>query len=105
MTRHAFLSTIVVIAVGSLLHFAWQWSGRSPVVAVFAATNDRAVNHRIAFAAKRRGIPSNVADSAAECDFLVPARVAKGRVQIAISTGGSSPRLAAALRRKLEEIL
>jgi siroheme synthase-like protein len=74
-------------------------------VLVFAATDDRAVNHRIALAAKRRGIPANIADSPAECDFIVPARVSKGRVRIAISTGGSSPRLAAELRRKLESLL
>src|SRR5512141_2325464 len=40
---------------------------------VFAATNDRAVNHAISAAARRRRIPANIADSPAECDFLVPA--------------------------------
>jgi siroheme synthase-like protein len=72
---------------------------------VFAATNDRGVNRRVAQAARRRGIPVNVADSAAECGFLVPARIRRGDVQIAVSTGGRSPRLAAALRRKIESAL
>jgi siroheme synthase-like protein len=72
---------------------------------VFAATDDRAVNHRIGIAAKGRGVFANVADSAPECDFVVPARVTRGDVQIAISTSGRSPRLSAELRRKLESLL
>jgi siroheme synthase-like protein len=71
----------------------------------FAATDDRRTNHRIAVAAKARGIFANIADSAAECAFLVPARLEKDGVQIAVSTGGVNPRLAANLRRKLESIL
>jgi len=72
---------------------------------VFAATNDRAANHRIGIAAKGRGLFANIADSAEECDFMVPARLHRGQVQIAISTGGESPRLSAELRSKLDEIL
>jgi siroheme synthase-like protein len=72
---------------------------------VFAATGDRAVNHRIGVAAKGRGLFANVADSAEECSFVVPARVTRGDVQIAISTGGRSPRLSADLRRKLDAVL
>jgi siroheme synthase-like protein len=71
----------------------------------FAATNDRQVNARIAKQAKRRGILVNVADAPEECDFIVPARVTREGFQIAISTGGKSPRAAAALRRKVEEIV
>jgi precorrin-2 dehydrogenase len=72
---------------------------------VYAATDDRLTNHRIAIAAKGRGQFANIADSAEECGFLVPARLHRGDVQIAISTGGESPRLTAELRKKLEEIL
>lgn len=74
-------------------------------VLVFAATDDRHVNHRIGIAAKGRTIFANIADSAEECDFVVPARVEHGDVQIAVSTGGKSPRLSAELRRKLESLL
>lgn len=50
MNRRSFLSAIVVISAGSLLHFAWQWSGRSTVVAVFAATNESTWEHlKLAF--------------------------------------------------------
>jgi precorrin-2 dehydrogenase/sirohydrochlorin ferrochelatase len=74
-------------------------------VLVFAATDDRLTNHRIGIAAKGRGIFANIADSAEECGFIVPARVERGSLQIAVSTGGESPRLSAELRRKLEDVL
>lgn len=74
-------------------------------VLVFAATDDRRVNHRIGIAAKGKTIFANIADSAEECDFVVPARVERGDVHIAISTGGKSPRLSADLRRKLDDLL
>ena len=72
-------------------------------VLVFAATDDRLTNHRIAIAARRRGIFANIADSAQDCDFIVPARLERGRIQIAISSGGENPRLSAELRKKLED--
>ncbi|HWB82894.1 MAG TPA: bifunctional precorrin-2 dehydrogenase/sirohydrochlorin ferrochelatase [Bryobacteraceae bacterium] len=72
---------------------------------VFAATDDRLTNHRIGIAAKGRGVFANIADSAEECDFVVPARLQRSGVQIAVSTGGESPRLSAELRKKLEDIL
>jgi len=74
-------------------------------VLVFAATNDRLTNHRIGIAAKGKGVFANIADSAEECHFIVPARVQRGSVQVAISTGGENPRLSAELRKKLEEVL
>ena len=78
----------------------------TPIEAKFdEATDDRAVNHRISELAKRRRIPANIADSAAECDFVVPARLQRGDTQIAISTSGRSPRLSAALRQKLDTLL
>ena len=72
---------------------------------VFAATDDRLTNHRIGIAAKGRGVFANIADSPEECGFVVPARLHRGEIHIAISTGGHSPRLTAELRRKLDEIL
>ncbi len=71
----------------------------------FTATDDRRVNRAVALAAKRRGIPVNVADSAEECDFMVPARVRRGAIQVAVSTSGRSPRRAVELKRRIAEIL
>jgi siroheme synthase-like protein len=80
-------------------------SDLSGALLVFAATDDRLANHRIGVAAKGKGIFANIADSADECDFVVPARVQRGAVHIAIATGGENPRLSAELRRKLEDVL
>lgn len=50
MRKRVIASTLVVVMVGSLLHFAWAWSGRSSIVAVFAATNESTWEHlKIAF--------------------------------------------------------
>jgi siroheme synthase-like protein len=71
---------------------------------VYAATNDRKVNARIARECQRRGILVNVADAPDECDFIVPARVRRPGFVLAISTEGKQPRAAAELRRRLEEL-
>jgi siroheme synthase-like protein len=88
-----------------LVRRRFRASDLAGIFLVFAATDDRLTNHRIGIAAKGRGLFANIADSAEECGFVVPARVNRGEVQIAISTGGESPRISAELRRKLEEIL
>lgn len=72
---------------------------------VFTATDDRGVNRSVAALAKVRGIPVNVADARAECDFLVPSRLRRGHLQVAVSTGGEDPRHAAAVRRRIEALL
>jgi siroheme synthase-like protein len=88
-----------------LVHRRFRSSDVRGCVLAFAATDDRAVNRRVGIAARREGIFANIADAPGECDFLVPARVRRGSLQIAISTGGENPRVAAALRRKLEKDL
>lgn len=69
---------------------------------VFATTDDAAVNERIAADCRARGILVNVADAPALGDFIVPAVVESGPIQIAISTGGSSPALARRLKAELQ---
>lgn len=50
MKWRSFLCAIVVITVGCLLHFAWEWSDRSMFVAIFAATNESTWEHlKLAF--------------------------------------------------------
>jgi siroheme synthase-like protein len=68
---------------------------------VMAATDDAAVNTRVASEARRRGALVNVADSPWLCDFFLPAVVRRGDLQIAISTAGSSPALAKRIRKEL----
>jgi uroporphyrin-III C-methyltransferase/precorrin-2 dehydrogenase/sirohydrochlorin ferrochelatase len=70
---------------------------------VFAATRDRALNHRVSAEARRRRIPVNVADSPEECTILLPAVVRGEGFTAAISTGGRHPGAAKALREFLED--
>ncbi|HVO32821.1 MAG TPA: bifunctional precorrin-2 dehydrogenase/sirohydrochlorin ferrochelatase [Elusimicrobiota bacterium] len=69
---------------------------------VIAATDDPALQKRIADEARARRVWINVVDVPPLCDFIAPAVIRRGAVQIAISTGGSAPALAKFLRRKLE---
>ena len=72
---------------------------------VIAATNERAVNGRIADVCRSRGIPVNVADCPEECTFYFPAYCVTDNVAAGISSSGFSPALSAALRRRLEKAL
>jgi precorrin-2 dehydrogenase / sirohydrochlorin ferrochelatase len=71
----------------------------------FAATDQRGINAQVARDARSRGIPVNVADAPAECDFIVPARVRRGDIQIAVSTSGTKPSLAAGIKKRIETLL
>lgn len=69
---------------------------------VIASTDDTAVNERIAADSRARRIPVNVVDVTPLCEFIVPAIIEKGSVQIAVSTGGKSPALARTLKEDLQ---
>ena len=69
----------------------------------FAATNSREVNAAVAREAKGSGVPVNVADEPSEGDFALPSTLRRGRLQVAVSTGGASPTLARRIREELEE--
>jgi len=69
---------------------------------VVAATSRPEVNELVFREATRRGVLCNVVDDPERCDFYYPAVLRRGRLQIAISTSGSSPALARRLRQELE---
>ncbi len=72
---------------------------------VFAATDDRALNARVAADARARKIPVLAVDDVPNCDFIAPAIVRRGDVVIAISTGGRSPAMARRVREHLDRTL
>ena len=72
---------------------------------VIAATDHIDVNRAVQVAAKCREILFCGADSHTDSDFIVPAVVRRGDLQVAISTGGNSPAYAALLRREIEAFL
>ncbi len=71
----------------------------------FLCSNLRQVNATLSAACRERGILVNVADAPEESTFLLGSVVRRGPIQIAVSTGGESPSLAAELRSELEQWL
>ncbi len=69
---------------------------------VFAATNDKDLNHRISRIAQSKGILVNAVDQPADCNFIIPAIVRKGDLQIAVSTSGRSPAFAKVMKKRLD---
>lgn len=65
---------------------------------VVLATNDSEVNSYYADICKRRHILVNVVDVKKDCGFYFPSIIKQGEVVIGISTGGSSPMLAARIK-------
>ncbi len=72
---------------------------------VIAATDDIVINTAVWDAARERNILMNSVDDTPRCDFIAPAIARQGPVAVAISTNGTSPALAAHLRRKMETIM
>jgi len=69
------------------------------------ATDDRGVSDGVAAEGRARGVWVNVADEPRRCDFILPAVIRRGRLVVAVSTGGASPAAARAIRLELEDYL
>ncbi len=72
------------------------------VFLVIAATNAPEVNRAVHEEALRRNVLCNAVDDPPNCDFYFGSVVARGDLQIAISTAGESPALAQRLRREID---
>ena len=73
------------------------------VFLVFTATNDKHLNHKISRTAQARGLLVNAVDQPADCNFIVPAIIKRGDLQIAVSTSGKSPAFAKILKKRLDD--
>ena len=71
------------------------------VALAIAATDSPDTNAAVAREGRRRGVWVNAADDPANCDFILPAVLRRGGLVVAVSTGGASPALAAAVRDEL----
>ena len=88
-----------------LQHRAWQVEdlcGAAVAVAGFDGDRDA---QRFAEAARTAGVPVNVIDKPAHCDFSFGAIVNRSPLVIGISTDGAAPVFAQAIRGKLEAMI
>jgi len=69
---------------------------------IFAATDDKDLNQSVKSLAGIHQLVT-IADDPDHSDFHLPAHVQRGRLSIAVSTGGASPILAKKLRAELEQ--
>ena len=93
---------------GELAHIPRAWEPAdldADWAVVMVATDDGAINKEATAAARARRIWVNAADDPANCDFILPSVVRKGRITVASSTAGTSPALARRLREELEAYL
>lgn len=88
----------------------WQ---RKPFVAedvegaflVFAATDQPEVQAAVLAAARSHNLLVNMANNPADCDFQVPAVLRRGELSISVATNGTTPAMAALVRRQLEGVI
>ncbi len=72
---------------------------------VIAATDEEALNGRIADYCRKHRIPVNVVDDSKKCTFFFPALVKEGPLTIGISTDGQSPVAASWTRKEISRML
>ena len=70
---------------------------------VIAATDNKALNAEIYQLANGQQRVANAVDDLDNCNFIAPAIVKAGPVQIAVSTSGTSPALAKQLRDRIQQ--
>ena len=92
---------------GALTHHARPFTAADVqgAAVVVAATGDEAVDTAVSAAAQAAGIPVNVVDRPGLSTFIVPAIVDRSPIVIGISSGGTAPVLARAVRRMVERAL
>ena len=71
-------------------------------VLIIAGTNQQDVNRRVSELAHAANLPVNVVDQPELCSFIMPSVIDRSPVQVAVSSGGTSPVLARLLRARLE---
>lgn len=70
---------------------------------IFAATSNPAINEQVQLDANSLGIFVNIANNASSGDFITPATLSQGDLQISVSTSGKVPGLSKLIKENLED--
>ncbi|MCB1512335.1 MAG: uroporphyrinogen-III C-methyltransferase, partial [Hyphomicrobiaceae bacterium] len=94
-------------AAGHIAHIAAGWSNDALADAAVAVADIEDEDEAAAFvaAARTAGVPANVIDKPAYCQFQFGSIVNRSPVVIGISTDGAAPILGQAIRRRIETLL
>jgi uroporphyrin-III C-methyltransferase/precorrin-2 dehydrogenase/sirohydrochlorin ferrochelatase len=84
---------------------AWMEADLAGAAIAIGAIEDNAEGARFAAAARAAGVPVNVVDRPALCDFAFGAIVNRSPLVVGISTDGAAPVFAQAVRARLEALL
>ncbi len=101
------LRLAALAAEGRLRHVAREYRDGDVVGhdLVFVAVGAEAVGRAVGDEARALGAWVNVADDPARCDFILPSVLRRGDLLVAVTTGGTSPALARAVRERLEGVV
>jgi siroheme synthase-like protein len=77
----------------------------SGMALVISSTDDQPVNEVVARLATERGVLCNVVDQPSLCNFITPALVTRGDLQISVSTAGGSPSLTQRVKREVAALI
>jgi uroporphyrin-III C-methyltransferase / precorrin-2 dehydrogenase / sirohydrochlorin ferrochelatase len=83
----------------------WTAADLAGAAVAVAGCDDEKVAERFAHAARAAGVPVNVIDRPAHCDFSFGAIVNRSPLVIGISTDGAAPVFGQAIRAKLETLI
>jgi uroporphyrin-III C-methyltransferase / precorrin-2 dehydrogenase / sirohydrochlorin ferrochelatase len=89
----------------TIIRRAWTAADLAGAAIAIGAFDDDAQAGEFAAAARAQGVPVNVIDKPAFCDFAFGAIVNRSPLVIGISTDGAAPVFAQAIRAKLEALL
>lgn len=96
------LLALVKTSGGEFIQGEYFSSVLDHIVLIISATDDEAVNEKVAADCHARKLPVNVVDNPRLCSVIMPAIVDRDPLLIGITSGGESPVLARLLRTQLE---
>ena len=99
------LQSLVSCGAIEFVQRPYQYGDLKNIFLVIAATNDPTTNQTVWAEAVERKCLINVVDDPQHSNFILPAVLKRGEMNIAISTGGGSPALARRLRERFEGLI